>query len=216
MDDLCYISFDEKSSNFPYTSRIVKVLNVEHFGDHDTYSCAYYGINSEVFQLYRNAHVLFTEKDEYVPCKVEYQRFDPFSGAHLFRMYVRVDISSNYEEKTIEYNFRMRKPAPKCLCTTKKELNMEYGIRSSKPLDIDRILVNGPATIVWWNDGTKTVVKISEDDIKDDKYDLYTAIAYALAKKHFGTNSAFKRKVARKSTLIEKFFHKEDTNHDHA
>ena len=116
----------------------------------------------------------------------------------------------------MEYNFRMREPAPKCLCAAKKELNIKYGIRSSKSIDIDRIILNGPATIVFWNDGTKTVVKISEDDIKDNKFDVYTAVAYALAKKHFGTNSAFKRKVARKSTLIEKFFPKEDTNHDHA
>lgn len=211
MDDLCYISFDEKSSNFPYTSRIVKVLNVEHFGDHDTYSCAYYGINSEVFQLYRNAHVFFTEKDEYVPCKVEYQRFDSFSGAHLFRMYVRVDISSNYEEKTMEYNFRMCKPAPKCLCTTKKELNIEYGIASSKPLDIDRILVDGPATIVWWNDGSKTVVKRNEDD----QCNWYTAVAYALAKKHFGTYSAFEKKVMKKIDFATSdVLNKEDSTYE--
>ena len=99
MDDLCYISFDEKSSNFPYTSRIVEMRNVEHFGDHDTYSCAYYGINAEVFKLYRNAHVLFTVKDGYVPCKVEYQKFDSFNGAHLFRIHVRADIRSKEEEK---------------------------------------------------------------------------------------------------------------------
>lgn len=35
-------------------------------------------------------------------------------------------------------------------------------------------------------------------------------------KKHFGTNSAFKRKVARKLVLTDKFFPKEDTTHDHA
>lgn len=98
-----------------------------------------------------------------------------------------------------------------------------YGNRAFEPsyrLDISRILVNGPATIVWWNDGTKTVVKISNDD----EWDWYTAVAYALAKKHFGTNSAFKKKVMKKMQIQKKeelfdpddWLFKEDTDHDHA
>lgn len=67
-------------------------------------------------------------------------------------------------------------------------------------LQIKRIIFNGPATIVFWEDGTKTVVKISEDDIRDGKFDIYTGVSYAIAKKLFGTNSAFKREVDRKIT----------------
>lgn len=48
-----------------------------------------------------------------------------------------------------------------------------------------KIIYNGPATIVFWNDGTKTVVKRSKKD-KDNKYNAFCA---ALAIKTFGNNS---------------------------
>jgi len=52
-----------------------------------------------------------------------------------------------------------------------------------------RIIKSGPATIVFWADGTKTVVKCGEDTIPDD----YAAFCAALGKKVFGSNSALKR-----------------------
>lgn len=51
-----------------------------------------------------------------------------------------------------------------------------------------KIIYNGVATVVFWNDGTKTVVKRS-NGTKDDKYNAFCA---ALAKKVFGTNSKLK------------------------
>ena len=48
-----------------------------------------------------------------------------------------------------------------------------------------KIIYNGPATIVFWNDGTKTIVKRSEKDT-DNKYNAFCA---ALAKKIYGSNS---------------------------
>lgn len=45
---------------------------------------------------------------------------------------------------------------------------------------------DGVATIVFWNDGTKTVVKRSKND-QDSDYDAFTA---ALAIKIFGSNTA--------------------------
>ena len=53
----------------------------------------------------------------------------------------------------------------------------------------DRIIKNGPATIVFWCDGTKTVVKCGEGDSPDD----YAAFCAALGKKVFGSNSNLKR-----------------------
>lgn len=66
-------------------------------------------------------------------------------------------------------------------------------------LQINRIIVNGPATIVFWEDGTKTVVKISDADMDGGKYDIYAGVSYAIGKKLFGSNSAFKREVDRKT-----------------
>lgn len=53
----------------------------------------------------------------------------------------------------------------------------------------DRIVKNGPATIVFWKDGTKTVVKHSDNDPND----LYYAFCAALAKKVYGNNSRIKK-----------------------
>lgn len=50
---------------------------------------------------------------------------------------------------------------------------------------VSRIETNGPATIVFWSDGTKTVVKRSAD-CPDSMYNAFTA---ALAIKVFGSNS---------------------------
>lgn len=54
-------------------------------------------------------------------------------------------------------------------------------------LDIDRVIVNGPATIVFWNDGTKTVVKCGEDETWDDE----KAIAMAVLKRLYGNKGAY-------------------------
>ena len=96
-----------------------------------------------------------------------------------------------------------------CLCTTAiarrpmvhyNKYNIgtvDKGTRSLRAiyeLKVEKIITNGPATIVFWNDRTKTIVK--RDNYDED--DLYDAVANALAKKIFGSNSAFKREVDRK------------------
>lgn len=57
--------------------------------------------------------------------------------------------------------------------------------RNENPFGIKRVIFNGPATIVFWLDGTKTVVKRA----KGTKYDRKTAILWAYAKKMCGTSS---------------------------
>lgn len=57
-----------------------------------------------------------------------------------------------------------------------------------------KIIVNGPATIVFWSDGTKTIVKCESDHPYANTYDAFTA---ALAKKIFGTNSHLKNVIER-------------------
>lgn len=49
-------------------------------------------------------------------------------------------------------------------------------------LKYKKVIVNGPATIIIWEDGTKTVVKCSPGD----KYDLEKAIALCFMKKSLG------------------------------
>lgn len=56
---------------------------------------------------------------------------------------------------------------------------------SCDDITVDHIIYNDPATIVFWKDGTKTVVKKSPKE----PYNKYTAFCAALAKKVYGNNS---------------------------
>lgn len=60
-------------------------------------------------------------------------------------------------------------------------------IENAKRFEIDRVIFNAPATIVFWADGTKTVVKCQEGDT----YSKETGLAVAIAKKVFGNKGNF-------------------------
>ena len=60
-----------------------------------------------------------------------------------------------------------------------------YIIKTALP-EIKNVIFNYPATIVFWTDGTKTVVKAQEDDV----YDKEKGLAMAIAKKVLGTNES--------------------------
>ena len=62
------------------------------------------------------------------------------------------------------------------------------------PTEVKRILKSGNRTIVFWADGTKTIVKRSEDEPDSD----YAAFTAALAIKVYGNNSALKKMIASK------------------
>ena len=52
---------------------------------------------------------------------------------------------------------------------------------------IKNVIFNPPATIVFWNDGTKTVVKCQNDEA----FDPEKGLAMAIAKKHFGNKGSY-------------------------
>ena len=65
-----------------------------------------------------------------------------------------------------------------CMEQMKKELR--------KPLDIVRVIFNDPATIVIWEDGTKTIVKCN-----NEKYDKEKGLAMCIVKKWFGNTGKY-------------------------
>lgn len=67
-----------------------------------------------------------------------------------------------------------------CRCT----LNPFDGVLRDK--GITNVIFNRPATIVFWNDGTKTVVKS-----QDEAFDKEKGLAMAIAKKHFGNKGNY-------------------------
>lgn len=70
------------------------------------------------------------------------------------------------------------------------ELNSIYGAACSYmskiEIKIEKVIFNDPATIVFWTDKTKIVVKCGENDI----YDPEKGLAMAVAKKFLGTNKS--------------------------
>ena len=51
-------------------------------------------------------------------------------------------------------------------------------------LKIDKVICNGPATIIFWNDGDKTVVK-AQDEVDYEKGILYAALKKLATKKEY-------------------------------
>lgn len=74
---------------------------------------------------------------------------------------------------------------------------------------IENVIFNAPATIVFWSDGSKTVVKCGEDDV----YDPEKGLAMAFSKKFMGNkgnfNEVFKKWLPKeeiKSGMIEEVY----------
>lgn len=65
----------------------------------------------------------------------------------------------------------------------------QYAVKLTKPIDftIEKVIFNNPATIIIWKDGTKTVVKCSENEV----FDTEKGIAMAIAKKALGNHGNY-------------------------
>lgn len=72
-----------------------------------------------------------------------------------------------------------------------------YSLKNT--LKPEKIIFNDPATIVYWNDGTKTVVKCS----KNEKFIEEVGLAMAFMKKLYPSRSEFLR-------LVENAYHQEN------
>lgn len=76
----------------------------------------------------------------------------------------------------------------------KKFLNSLYGsgafdvdVASRSPIDIVDVIFHDPATIVFWDDSTKTVVKCQPGD----KFDPEKGLAMAIVKKMMGNTGSY-------------------------
>lgn len=71
---------------------------------------------------------------------------------------------------------------------TKTMLNSVYGTKAFGALpSISRVIFNPPATIVFWSDKSKTVVKTHEDD----EFDPEKGLAMAISKKALGNQGNY-------------------------
>ena len=70
-------------------------------------------------------------------------------------------------------------------------LNSTYGIGSLRIPEIKNVIFNDPATIVFWEDGTKTVVKCQDGD----EFDPEKGLAMAIVKKAYGNKGSYCNKL---------------------
>lgn len=69
----------------------------------------------------------------------------------------------------------------------KRRHNVRYGMEKVNKLEIKNVIFNDPATIVYWADGTKTVVKTQGDEL----FDPEKGLAMAICKKAYGNESSY-------------------------
>lgn len=69
----------------------------------------------------------------------------------------------------------------------KTDMNCKCNRNTVNPLEIKNVYFNDPVTVVMWNDGTKTIVRCSENDV----YDPEKGLAMAIVKKTYGNDNKF-------------------------
>ena len=84
----------------------------------------------------------------------------------------------------------------------KKTLNDIYGKSKSSNWGINRVIFNDPVTIVIWNDGSKTVVKASNEPFDPEK-----GLAMAIAKKALGNKGNYYK-------VFKKYIKHDDVKND--
>ena len=91
-------------------------------------------------------------------------------------------LNSNFEVDKYCYNDAM---------AARDFLNSIYGISSSRIPEIKNVIFTDPATIVFWEDRTKTVVKCQDGD----EFDPEKGLAMAIAKKAYGNKGSYCNKL---------------------
>lgn len=99
----------------------------------------------------------------------------------------------NELDKEIERDSKTPSQEVYCRCSseanlTPKEYNKMF-VKKEYPTypEIKNVIFNPPATIVFWDDGTKTVVKAQNNE----HFDPEKGLSMAIAKKHFGNKGHY-------------------------
>ena len=139
----------------------------------------------EVMKAMRNNDILVKVGNKY---------YNPYDIA------VNHDLSSVYPSITLSARF-----SPSQEVTAKESTN---------PFAIKDVIFNNPATIVLWDDGTKTVVKTQNGE----EYDPEKGLAMAIAKKALGNNGnyfdVFKMFIKKNEERMAKEQKKEEKTRD--
>lgn len=95
------------------------------------------------------------------------------------RQYIMNDIATSEDPR--QFHVALRD-----IRAISEDFDSEFVI-SRSPIDIVDVIFHDPATIVFWNDGTKTVVKCQPGD----KFDPEKGLAMAIVKKMLGNTGSY-------------------------
>lgn len=100
---------------------------------------------------------------------------DPLNG--IYGKYCQNDVDTTYD-----VYMKMNEVQSVCRETAERSARMNYDIRNH----IKKVKFNPPATIVFWTDNTKTVVKAENED-----YDPEKGLAMCICKKTLGNKGNY-------------------------
>lgn len=105
-------------------------------------------------------------------------RTSPLTNLSNVYVYIRVDGFSGYSIRFAERDVELLS----CELNAETRLNRTFG----NPFTIKKVIFNPPATIVFWTDGTKTVVKAENENFDPEK-----GLAMAISKKALGNEGNY-------------------------
>ena len=126
---------------------------------------------------------------------------------------ISIDVEVLHMQETLNVliNLTFRLNEDKCIAKFKDDTTITIPLKDSsefykkcsfvKNVEIKQVLYKNPATIVYWSDGSKTVVKCQ----REDTYDPEKGLAMAILKKMNGNTGCYYK-------LFKKWLPKEEEN----
>lgn len=119
-------------------------------------------------------------------------------------MYAIFDYCQGCSYKSIRLMFKDETVMCKNNCPYQHMILEDSRLLKSKLPIIERVIFNDPATIVFWSDDTKTVVKAQDDE----EFDPEKGLAMAIAKKKLGNNGNYYNHIKK---WLEPYYKKNET-----
>lgn len=147
--------------------------------------CKEYNIEFVIYNLDELINIkprikfMFRHNDNYLTLVYFDDEFTSASGPYFEKMIIRRIKEAKLDRQEVEQ------------CLMNKELHnaihrSTYNPTYNHPRNIKKVIFHDPATIVYWIDGTKTVVKAENEPFDPEK-----GLAMAIAKKYFGNNGNY-------------------------
>lgn len=124
------------------------------------------------------------------------KKSEPFNLLKSFEKFKNAKVAMN-SVYGLNLHSKMLEYAANDIATTKTLYNKMYKLEQKH---IENVIFNDPATIVFWNDRTKTVVKVADGET----FDPEKGLAMAIAKKYFGNKGSYYK-------VFKKWLAKEET-----